>query len=723
MREVSCRALTGYKDYAIRRGVNWTALTSGLRVSPEFLENEREWFDWDDFAEILGRLEEALGTGACHAAGFSGVSTELTGPLRRVAGAMLDLKYMYRFGAMWHAPLLIRHLRSEVETTGDRRLRLRMVVPDHFRANPYFFEAVQGGTEAMPTLFGLPTAQVIASIGPRRGEYDLVLPVQRRGVLGRIRMMLGGPVVDELERQLQAVDDIDRERLRVESALRERDHMLSNLLENLSGLVYRCHAEDLTFEYASPQSEALVGLTAVALVDGNHSLLSLVHADDRERVRKELEACLHEGRACTTEYRLSHRDGHPRWVLDVARGVQEGGRPIAIEGFLTDITARKRLEEELDRVRRAESIGRLAGGVAHDFNNLLTVIVGLVEAVRYELPPEHPAREYNDQIGVAADRAAGLTQQLLAFARRQPIAPKLVNIDALIRSMEKMLRRTLMEDIAFHHTHGDNLWSVRIDPGQFEQVLLNLAINARDAMPGGGALTIETGNVVLEQPVSWKPGLEPGCYVLIRVADSGVGMDSETQRRAFEPFFTTKDTGKGTGLGLASTHGIISQASGYIHVKTAPGEGTAFSIYLPRAAGEATTSLAPRPPTRTGGSERILLVEDHDVLRALFSNALEERGYAVLPAGSVREALDLLRDGATTIDLLVTDVVMPGVPGPELAETLRARTPNLPVIFMSGYSERGRLNAEQSNTATSFLPKPLTPATLASEVRVLLDRG
>ncbi|MDD9968743.1 MAG: PAS domain-containing protein [Myxococcales bacterium] len=721
MREVSCRALGGYKDYAIRQGADWRELVSGLRVSPEHLENLREWFDWEDFAEILHRMKQVLGPDACYEAGASGVNTELTAPLRRVARATVDLQSLYRFGVVWLTPLLIRHMRCQLEVIDRRHLRMRMALPHHFCENPGFFEATQGAAEALPSMLGFPPAQVTPDISSRVGVYHVWLPVQHHGLLGRARMLVGGPVIDELERQGQVVGEIDRERSQVERTLRERDRMLSNLLENLSGLVYRCRPGDLHFEYASPQSEALVGWTPQELVEGGRTLLSLVHDDDRERVKGELESALSERQPCTTEYRLMRHDGSSRWVLDVARGVHEAGRLVAVEGFVTDVTAQKRLEEELDRASRVESVGRLAGGVAHDFNNMLTVIVSLVELSQGELPPDHSVRENLEQIGSAAERAAGMTRQLLAFARRQPIAPRLVDLDTLVLDMDKLLQRTLMEDVTLRYVHGTDLWSVRIDPGQFEQVLLNLAINARDAMPEGGELTIETGNIVLEQPTSRLPGMPPGSYVLLRARDTGVGMDGETRRRIFEPFFTTKEIGKGTGLGLASTHGIVSQAGGYIYVNTAPGRGTEFSIYLPRVEGEAIPVRKASPMPGVGHGEKILLVEDHEALNELFFRALVEQGYVVERAHSGAEALEML--DASGVDLLVTDVVMPGTGGIALADAARARFPLLPVLFMSGYSESGPPSGRGLDVATGFLAKPFTPTTLAAEVRVLLDQS
>ncbi len=721
MREVSCRALSGFRDYTLQRGVDWRDVTSGLRATPDQLRNQREWIDWEDFAAILERVEIECGVGSCAAAGRSGINSEVTSPLRRLAGGLLKLTYLYRFGVAWLIPFLLREVQSEFEVLERDRLRIQFRIPQHFPETPLFFQGVRGGLEGLPSLVGLSPATVVSDITGRAAVYDIRLPRQRVGVAQRIRLLLAGRVIEEVERQGQVVREIDHERTRVEGELRERERMLSNLLENLSGLAYRCRVEDLRFEYASPQSALLTGLRDRELVDAQRSLLSLVHREDRQRVRDEIQQALERGASCTTEYRLLHSSGEVRWVLDVSRAVFDAAQPVGIEGFITDITERKRLEAELEHALRQESIGRLAGGVAHDFNNMLTVITTLVELIQAEVPAASTVREYNEQIGAAADRAAGLTRKLLEFARRQPIAPQIVNLNSLIQGMEKLLQRTLMENVRLEHLHTPELWNVRVDPREFEQVLLNLAINARHAMPAGGSLVLETSNLVLEQETSALSGMKPGRYVLLRVADTGVGMDVETQKRAFEPFFTTKQLGAGTGLGLASTHGIVTQAGGCIYLKSEPGGGTEFSIYLPRAQGEAAVECRVATLPRQGRGERVLLVEDNEMLLEIFGDALERQGYCVSRARSAEEALERVSGIEIQPDLLITDVILPELDGPSLCENLRRRWPELPALFISGYSKCSQLVGTEDARSTRFLPKPFTPTALSAEVDQLLQ--
>ena len=384
----------------------------------------------------------------------------------------------------------------------------------------------------------------------------------------------------------------------------------------------------------------------------------------------------------------------------------------------------RREQEQLRQAQRLEALGQLAGGVAHDFNNLLTVITGFTELVLARLGSVDPPRSYLEEITKAGNRASALTRQLLAFSRRQALAPEVIDLNAVVADTEKMLRRVIGEDIELRLALDPELWRVLADRSQLDQILVNLAVNARDAMPRGGRLTIETANVELDLAYTDRhPPVRPGPYVRLTVSDTGCGMDAATQARIFEPFFTTKPPGEGTGLGLATVYGIVKQAEGYTWVYSEPGLGTTFKIYLPRAQVDvATTSTAPaRPAAAAGGTETILVVEDEDQIRTLVRGVLRASGYTVLEARHGEEAVRLGEERPEPIHLLLADVVMPGMHGPELAERLVARHPGLKVLYMSGYTDQAVVERGVLQAGAPFLQKPFTPAVLRRKVRELLD--
>src|SRR5262249_19472014 len=359
--------------------------------------------------------------------------------------------------------------------------------------------------------------------------------------------------------------------------------------------------------------------------------------------------------------------------------------------------------------QKMDALGRLAGGVAHDFNNLLTVIKGNSDLAIDQINPGEPARANCEQISKVADRAASLTRQLLAFSRRQILQPKVLDLNDLIMESSRLLKRLLREDIEFNVSLGESLGRVLADPGQIEQVLLNLTVNAADAMPQGGTLLIETHNVTVDARHSnTHPSVKPGSYVMFAVTDSGAGMTPDIKARIFEPFFTTKDPGKGTGLGLATVYGIVNQSSGYIHVESAPGTGTRFEIYLPQTheqlLGAPSSELL---ATRSRHRETVLLAEDEEAVRALTCEFLQSAGYHVLTAADGGEALEIAERLSGSIQILVTDVVMPRMRGPELAQRMKASIPSLKVVFISGYSEELHGPA-QSLKDGSFLQKPFS---------------
>jgi two-component system, cell cycle sensor histidine kinase and response regulator CckA len=403
--------------------------------------------------------------------------------------------------------------------------------------------------------------------------------------------------------------------------------------------------------------------------------------------------------------------------------VVDYGGTRAVLSHLLDVTEQRRLEGQLRQAQKMESIGRLAGGVAHDFNNLLTVIIGNASLLELELPAGDPRLAEIEQIKIAGDRAERLTRQLLAFARKQLVEPKVININDVVVGTDRMLRRLIGEDIELVTLPAPDLDHVLIDPSQLDQVIMNMAVNARDAMPNGGTLTIRTQNVMLsEREARLQPETKAGRYVRLSVSDTGTGMDASTQARLFEPFFTTKEPGKGTGLGLATCYGVVRQAGGHILVESTLGRGTTFHVDLPLAPADRQPGDARERPIETrGGAETILLVEDEVQVRALAASVLRNRGYEVLEAGTGTEALQLCDGYRGHLDILVTDIVMPHMRGTELTSRLRASRPELKVLYVSGYTDDDVFRQEAGADRVAFLGKPFTPAALARKVREILD--
>lgn len=422
--------------------------------------------------------------------------------------------------------------------------------------------------------------------------------------------------------------------------------------------------------------------------------------------------------------RSRSRSGQLKQILAYLEVIDLNGQPSVLGQFL-DQTEQQRLQVQLQQAQRLESIGRLAGGVAHDFNNLLTVVLGNAALLDASLPEGDPRRSDLEQISIAGERAERLTRQLLAFARKQAVEPRQLHVNDVVLRTDKMLRRLIGEDVELVTLMGPDVAQVFIDPGQLEQVLLNMAVNARDAMPRGGTLTISTSNIVIEESEArLEPGLSAGPFVRLSIADTGHGMPAYVAEQVFEPFFTTKEAGKGTGLGLATCYGIVKQAGGRIVVDTAEGRGTTFHVDLPRS--ERPTAPVEGPDTgreTPGGQETILLVEDEVQVRRLAAAVLRRRGYDVIEAASGPEALALATSFRSTIDLVVTDVVMPQMRGTELSRRIRALRPYIKVLYVSGYTDHDLFKQEAGYEAPHFLPKPFTPAQLSLRVREVLDEA
>ncbi len=470
--------------------------------------------------------------------------------------------------------------------------------------------------------------------------------------------------------------------------------------------------------------EQVLGYRAVDFAVPTQAWRTLIHPDDLSAYQTTIAAASQSKESFDIEYRVRRHDGQYRWLREQGQIVPEKNthqQPHMV-GFLTDITEHRTLELQLRQAQKMEAVGRLAGGVAHDFNNLLTVIAGYSELQMRSLPKTDPAHDQAEQIRAATTRAAALTRQLLAFSRQQVLLPKILDLNAVVIDVDKMLRRIIGEDIEITTQLAPNLGAVEVDPGQIEQVLVNLVVNARDAMPHGGQITIETANIQLEQNYSSEHFyVKAGRYVRLSITDTGTGMDALTRARLFEPFFTTKELGRGTGLGLATVYGIVKQSGGHVEVYSEPGHGTSFKIYFPLV-NRPVSATVPHLPAgdNSSGTEIILLVEDENALRQMVTQVLSARGYQVIAVNSAEQAEQIVAANPH-IDMLLTDVIMPKMSGPELVKRIAPHYPQIKVLFMSGYTPNSMHNGGESNRFGSFLEKPFTPQTLAAKVREILD--
>jgi two-component system cell cycle sensor histidine kinase/response regulator CckA len=528
----------------------------------------------------------------------------------------------------------------------------------------------------------------------------------------------------QLQAANQAIQSELAERTQIEAALWESELRFRQLAEHIHEAFWLVDPHAPQVLYISPAYEAIWGRSCGSLYERPLSFLEGVHPADREAVAAFLER-QRRGETTDEEYRVLRPDGSVRWIWDRGAPVTDSaGQVTRVARVTQDITDRKQLEAQFLQVQKLEGIGRLAGGIAHDFNNLLTAIGGYADLLWASLAHDPTSRGDLEEIQQAVRRASELTRQVLAFARKQIIEPRVINLNELIADMDKLLRRVIGEDIDLITRPAANLGQVRADAGQIEQVLINLAVNARDAMPEGGKLTIETRNVYLDK--AYERGHQSvieGPYVLLAVSDTGAGMDEEARAHAFEPFFTTKPKGKGTGLGLATCYGIVKQHGGNIWLYSEVGHGTSFKIYLPQV--EEAAAPAPVSPDAAGvppGDEVVLLVEDEPAVRLLAARVLREQGYTVLEAGNGQEAMRIVEAWApAAIQLLVTDVVMPQMSGKAVAEQILARYPELKVLFISGYTDGAIVHHGRLDEGVAFLHKPFTPAGLSRKVREVLD--
>jgi two-component system cell cycle sensor histidine kinase/response regulator CckA len=536
-----------------------------------------------------------------------------------------------------------------------------------------------------------------------------------RNILARAHL-----VVDAQQRPMRLVGthvDIT-DRIQAEAALRQSEEMLRRTQAIAHVVGWTFDIAESKFTMSRDAMRQMGWETASGeLCDFN----SVMHPEDLPRVRTAwLAACA--GAPYEMEYRLVI-DREIVWVYSHGTtDLDRDGKPVTIIGVTQDVTARRKLEEQFQQAQKMDAIGQLAGGIAHDFNNLMTVVNGSAELLLDELPAG-PMREVMTDIRSAGERAAALTHQLLAFSRKQILQACNLDLNATVSQLDRMLARLIGEDIAVVTLLDPNLSRIKVDPGQIEQVILNLVVNARDAMPTGGRLTIETKNILVAPGMlAVTEGLSPGYYVELSVADNGVGVPHALKEKIFEPFFTTKDVGKGTGLGLATVYGIVKQSGGHISFASSVGVGTTFTVLLPSASDRVvtTTSTLRAAPTFRG-TETILLVEDEHAVRRVVRATLERSGYRVLEANAGSVAVDLARRHAGEIDMLLVDVVMPGMSGRQVADMICEGAPGLPVLFMSGYTDDAIVRNGVLEAKDHFLAKPFAPTSLIKKVRGVLD--
>jgi PAS domain S-box-containing protein len=536
--------------------------------------------------------------------------------------------------------------------------------------------------------------------------------------------------LQRVQEELQGLNESLEEKVEERTAeLRTQQEFLRKVVDTNPNVIF-VKDEQGRYTLVNQALADLYGTTVEKLIGKTDA--TFTNEDETERYsqqdRKVMETL--QSQFIPEESYTDVRTNEVRWFQTIKTPLfSPGGKADQLLGVATDITERKRTEdalrqseEQLRQSQKLDAIGQLAGGVAHDFNNLLTVISGYSNLLLRSLGEDHQ-RQKVEEIKKASERAAALTRQLLAFSRKQVLQPTVLNLNDIILDMDKLLRRLIGEDLDVLTAMGDELWQVKADAGQIEQVLMNLAVNARDAMPSGGKLTIETANVYLEHDYSSQHiAVQPGPYVMLAVSDDGCGMDKETQAHIFDPFFTTKELGKGTGLGLSTVYGIVKQSGGNIEVYSEAGKGTTFKIYLPQVC-EAIEQRE-ETPARTAmqaGTESILLVEDDDILRQLVRVVLESNGYRVLVAAHGGEALQISESYQGLIHLLVTDVVMPEMGGRKIAECLAQSRPGMKVLYMSGYTDKSIVHHGMLEKGVAFLEKPFTPDALARKVRGVLD--
>lgn len=577
------------------------------------------------------------------------------------------------------------------------------------------------GDYSMPQFSGMAALRIIQDRGLDVPFISVSGTITEEMAVAAMRAGARDYVTKGQLKRLVPATDRELAEAKARAALRNTEASYATLVEYAPIGVYR----------SNPAGQFLSVNSALVRMLGHDSaadVLALdmgrdVYADAAERQRLIDRDTYTDHQYDDVEATWKRKDGHLLNVQLSVRAVRNAaGQVEYYETFVRDVTEQRLLQQQLAQSQKMEAIGRLAGGVAHDFNNVLTAVFGYVDLLREELPANSAAQRDLDEVRKASERAASLTKQLLAFSRQQVLEPVVLELNELVEDFEKMLRRVIGEDVEMRLALGKHAGNVRADPGQLQQVLMNLVVNARDAMPTGGTLILETTNADLtEQYAELHQPVVPGPYIMLAVSDTGTGMTPETKARIFEPFFTTKEKHKGTGLGLSTVYGIVKQSGGYIWVYSEVGRGTTFKVYLPRVDAPADELHRPREPGTVAGTETILLAEDDAMLRPLAKGLLEKLGYTVLAAENAAGALEAAEKHAGPIHLLVADVVMPGASGRELARQLERIRPTTKVLYVSGYTDDAIVHHGMLESGLNFLQKPFTPAILARKVRDVLD--
>ncbi len=511
-----------------------------------------------------------------------------------------------------------------------------------------------------------------------------------------------------------------REQDRSSEALRQSESLVRSIIEGANEVIF---LKDLQGRYVmiNTPGATMIGRTVAGTLGKTDA--DIFPAETAEAIKKVDTQVMQTHKPFTYELDMQMPGGIRHFLSTKSPHIGPNGELVGLIGVSLDITDRRKLEDQLRQTQKMEAIGTLSGGIAHDFNNLLTVIKGYTSLV-LNVTDDASTRALISQIDQAADRAAALTSQLLAYSRRQVLQPRVFNLNTLVLNLDKLLRRLIGEDVTLKSVVDPTLGSIKADPGQIEQVIMNLAINARDAMPDGGGLTIETTNVNLDDAYSrTHEGVRPGSYVLLAVSDTGSGMDAATRSHIFEPFFTTKGLGRGTGLGLSMAYGIVKQSGGSIEVYSEPDHGTTFKIYLPRVEEPVESLPGKSADAPSRGNETILLVEDDEQVRTLARDILIHCGYTVLAADSMPAVVQHCESHSGPIHLLLTDVVMPGAGGREIANQVSARRPGIKVLYMSGYTTNAIVHRGVLDSGTHFLQKPFTPESLAAKIREVLNQS
>ena len=513
---------------------------------------------------------------------------------------------------------------------------------------------------------------------------------------------------------------------RAEKTVRESEEKFRQMAENITDMFWMTSPDMRQVLYVSPAYETLWGHSAESLYADPSQWAEAIPAKDRERVFTLFSSLGNGVSSASTEFQITRPDGEMRWIYGRGFPVRDAaGKVVRLTGIASDITDRKLIEDRLLQSQKMETVGKLAGGVAHEFNSILTAIIGQTELLLSDLPPNDPLGKSAQEIRTAADRAAVLTRQLLAYGRKQVLQPQILDLNQVLSSLAGTLQHLVGKEVNVLIVPAIGLKTVKIDPGQMEQVIVNIAMNAAHAMPNGGKLTLETANVSLDEEfVRPFPGLKPGDYVMIAITDTGIGMGNEVKARVFEPFFSTKSVGQGTGLGLATCYGILKQSDGHINVYSEVARGATFKIYLPQVAPPTKTSrLRVKSPDLPRGTETILLAEDDSSLLEMSATLLRRLGYTVLTAVNGVEALNLKQQrNIGHIDLLFTDVVMPHMSGKELSDRIRTIYPHTRILFTSAYTENAIVHQGVLNEGVMLLQKPFTPSALANKVREVLDQ-